>query len=176
MITCAESFRVSRKNPSAATKRIAGLFTFLFIIFRAGPHHLAPFLVPFPIHVKLSRRIPRGIGVRFHREVAPPGGGNGSSVTQRREGEECPRKGGRQTDTGKLTELRCRRRELAGLVNDNTGFARRHSRLSHSGIGKTTKREDNEAGRVRGASKPSPYRSRRISNRKRSALTVLGEC
>lgn len=42
-VTCAESFRVSRKK-KPSTKRVGGLFTFLFIIFRAGHHHLAPSL------------------------------------------------------------------------------------------------------------------------------------
>lgn len=60
------------------------------------------------------------------RSCAP---GGVATVTQRSEGGWSS--GGKQTDRhggiGKLTKLRRRRRELAGLVNDNTSFARRRS-------------------------------------------------
>lgn len=75
-VTCAKTFRVSRKNiddddDDDSRRRVP--FTPLFIIFRAEPP--AGYT-----HAKLFRRIPRGIGVRFHCEVAPPENGNGSLV------------------------------------------------------------------------------------------------
>lgn len=85
------------KNPSAATKRIAGLFIFLFIIFRAGHHHLPPPRLDtretFPEDSPWDRcPFPA-------RSCAPRGwgDGNGSSATRRRQDEDCPREGGRQT-------------------------------------------------------------------------------
>lgn len=62
-VTCAKTFRVSRKNiDDDARRRVP--FTPLFIIFRADPRRYT--------HAKLSRWIPRGIGVRFHCEVTSP--------------------------------------------------------------------------------------------------------
>lgn len=97
-ITCAESFRVSKKKHRAggdeARRRRAIYSLYLLFFVRTITTSLPP---PVPIHVKLSRRIPRGIGVRFHREVAHPQGwqrqfGN-SEVEGRREvlGREADR-------------------------------------------------------------------------------------
>jgi len=61
--------------PVAATALVAGLFTPLFIIFRAD-HHSSD------TRETLPGDSPWGIGVRFYREVALPRSGNGSSVTQ----------------------------------------------------------------------------------------------
>jgi len=61
--------------PVAATALVAGLFTPLFIIFRAD-HHSSD------TRQTLPGDSPWGIGVRFYHEVGLPGSGNGSSVTQ----------------------------------------------------------------------------------------------
>lgn len=84
-VTCAKTFR-SRKNIDGggnddnddddARRRVP--FTPLFIIFRADPRRYT--------REKLSRWIPRGIGVRFHCEVASPENGTDSLVSRRGEG------------------------------------------------------------------------------------------